>query len=98
MGTLTGFRCCGERADAGLRCQAYQYTKAGRRLQEVSLRVFNTAGQLVRTLAQGPTKPGAYATVWNGTDHKGRRLAAGVYFYTLETGDKRLSRKVVLTE
>ena len=52
----------------------------------------------MRTLAQGPTKPGAYATVWNGTDHKGRRLAAGVYFYTLETGDKRLSRKVVLTE
>ena len=36
--------------------------------------------------------------VWNGTDCEGRRLAAGVYFYTLETGDKRLSRKVVLTE
>ena len=67
-------------------------------LQEVSLRVYNTAGQLVRTLAEGPTKPGAYTTVWNGTDRKGRRLAAGVYFYTLETGDKRLSRKVVLTE
>jgi hypothetical protein len=68
------------------------------KLQEVSLRVYNTAGQLVRTLTQGPTKPGAYTTVWNGTDRKGRRLAAGVYFYTLETGDKRLSRKVVLTE
>jgi flagellar hook assembly protein FlgD len=56
------------------------------------------AGRLGRTLAEGPTKSGAYTTAWNGTDHKGRRLAAGVYFYTLETGDKRLSRKVVLAE
>ena len=34
----------------------------------------------------------------NGTDAKGRRLANGVYFYALDTGTKRISRKVVLTE
>jgi hypothetical protein len=28
---------------------------------------------------------------------RGRRLAAGVYFYALEADGKRLSRKVVLT-
>jgi hypothetical protein len=64
---------------------------------DVSLRVYNTAGQLVKVLASGKAKPGAYTSVWNGTDAEGRRLANGVYFYALENGSKRISRKVVLT-
>jgi hypothetical protein len=65
---------------------------------DVSLRVYNTVGQLVKVLASGRTKPGAYTSVWNGTDAMGRRLANGVYFYALDNGAKRISRKVVLTE
>jgi subtilisin family serine protease len=65
---------------------------------DVSLRVFNTAGQLVKVLVDGRTKPGAYTSVWKGTDAKGRRLANGVYFYALDNGSKRISRKVILTE
>ncbi len=65
---------------------------------DVSLRVYNTAGQLVKVLADGKCKPGAYTSVWNGTDARGRRLANGVYFYGLDNGTKRINRKVVLTE
>jgi len=65
---------------------------------DVSLRVYNAAGQLVKVLADGRTKPGAYTSTWNGTDTRGRRLANGVYFCTLDDGEKRISRKVVLTE
>jgi len=65
---------------------------------EVSLRIYNTAGQLVKVLADGLVKPGAYTSVWNGTDTKGRRLANGVYFYALDNGAKRISRKLVLTD
>ncbi|MCX6843799.1 MAG: T9SS type A sorting domain-containing protein, partial [candidate division WOR-3 bacterium] len=65
---------------------------------DVSLRVYNTAGQLVKVLADGRTKPGTYTSVWNGTDARGRRLANGIYFYTLDNGAKRISRKVVLTD
>jgi len=64
----------------------------------VSLCVYNTAGQLVKVLADGRTKPGSYTSVWNGTDAKGRRLANGVYFYALGNGTKRINRKVILTE
>jgi hypothetical protein len=49
-------------------------------------------------LVDGKTKPGAYTSVWNVTDNKGRRLANGVYFYALDNGAKRISRKLVLTE
>ena len=65
---------------------------------KVSLRIYNTAGQLVKVLADGKTKPGAYTSVWNGTDARGRRLANGVYFYALDNGAKRISRKLVLTD
>ncbi|MFO7649753.1 MAG: FlgD immunoglobulin-like domain containing protein [bacterium] len=64
----------------------------------VSLRVYNTAGRLVRVLEEGERAPGRYSTRWNGRDDEGRRLAAGVYFYALEAGERRLSRKVVLAE
>jgi hypothetical protein len=53
---------------------------------DVSLCVYNAAGQLVKTLANGTCRPGSYASVWNGTDTKGRRLANGVYFYALDNG------------
>jgi hypothetical protein len=65
---------------------------------DVSLCVYNSAGQLVKVLADGRTKPGAYTSVWNGTDAKGLRLANGVYFCTLDNGARRISRKVVLTQ
>jgi len=65
---------------------------------DVSLRVYNTAGQLTKVLAGGRYKPGAYTSVWNGTDAKGRRMANGVYFFALDNGVGRISRKVVLTD
>jgi DNA-binding beta-propeller fold protein YncE len=65
---------------------------------EVSLCVYNTAGQLVRLLAHGRTKPGTYTSVWSGTDAKGQRLAKGVYFCTLTAENQRFCRKVILTE
>jgi len=64
---------------------------------DVSLRVYNTAGQLVKVLANGRTKPGSYTSVWDGTDTRGRRLANGVYFCTLNNCSERISRKAVLT-
>jgi len=68
------------------------------RLSSVSLKVYNTAGQMVRVLSQGSAKPGSYTATWNGCDQKGRRLAAGVYVCALDGPGARITRKVVLTE
>jgi dipeptidyl aminopeptidase/acylaminoacyl peptidase len=73
---------------------SWQIPAAGK----VDLKVYNTAGQLVKVLAQGEVKPGRYTTTWTGTDQQGRRLAAGIYFCSLDNGSKRISRKVVLTQ
>ncbi|MRR09093.1 hypothetical protein EG831_03185 [bacterium] len=60
----------------------YQLLAAG----TVSLKVYNVAGQLVRTLAEGFQPAGAHAVRWDGRDDRGREIAAGVYVCRLDAG------------
>ncbi|KPJ59272.1 MAG: hypothetical protein AMJ46_11935 [Latescibacteria bacterium DG_63] len=62
----------------------------------VALRVFDASGALLRTLLNDWREPGEYAEVWDGRGDDGRKLPSGVYFYQLEAGDFRATRKVVL--
>ena len=70
----------------------YQLTKPGL----VSLRVYNVAGQLVRTVVNSQQDAGTYGATWDGRDGTGRQVSAGVYLYQLRAGDKALTRKMVL--
>lgn len=50
----------------------------------MTLQVYNSAGQLVRSLADGSHRAGFYDVVWNGTDDAGRVAASGTYVYHLD--------------
>jgi hypothetical protein len=63
---------------------------------QVSLRVHDLTGRVVRTLADGVMRPGRYSLNWSGMDDHGRQLARGVYFCRFSTGDYRSTEKVVL--
>ncbi len=62
----------------------------------VSLKIFNSAGQLVRTLASGEFVAGSHEMTWNGRDDAGRKVASGVYVYRLRSGDFSGSKKMLL--
>jgi flagellar hook assembly protein FlgD len=63
----------------------------------VTLRVYNAAGQLVRTLVDGTRAPGVvHAVEWDGRSDRGSRVASGVYFYRLKTRETTRTRKMVL--
>ncbi len=62
----------------------------------VELRVYNTAGQLVKTLVEGIRPPGGYFTVWDGRSDRGSPVSSGVYLYKLTVGDGQLTRKMVI--
>ncbi len=65
----------------------------------VSLQVFDASGRLVRVLAAGQDLPaGHHELTWNGRDDAGRAVAGGVYFYRLEAGDYRETRKMMLVK
>ena len=70
----------------------YQITRPGL----VSLRVYNIAGQLVKTLVHSSLSAGRYNTTWDGRDEQGQKVAAGVYLYQLQAGDRALTKKMVL--
>ena len=60
----------------------------------VRVSLHDAAGRLVKELASGAEEPGRYAAEARISSS----LPAGVYFCTLDAGEKRISRKVVLTE
>jgi hypothetical protein len=63
----------------------------------VSLKVYNVAGQLVRTLVDEVQAPDALAPViWDGSNNAGQTVSSGVYFYKLVTKNFSQTRKMVL--
>jgi hypothetical protein len=64
----------------------------------VSLRVYNVAGQLVRTLVNADQQPRAegFTAVWDGRDNAGAPAASGVYFYRLIAPGFSKTKKMVV--
>ena len=63
----------------------------------VSLKIYNVAGQLVKTLVDGQRNAGQiYAAQWNGLNDAGQSVSSGVYFYKLVSTNFTQTKKMVL--
>ncbi len=62
---------------------------------DVNIRIYDTAGRLIKILEQKTKDPGRYETVWRGDDGAGRAVASGVYFCRITTGSFSQTRKIV---
>lgn len=60
-----------------------------------TLRLFDVTGREVRTLIDGKVEAGRHEAIWDGRDGQGRQVPAGAYFYELNAGGQRASRRVV---
>ncbi len=58
---------------------------------EVRIVVFNTVGQVVRTLVSGWHDVGHFQATWDARDEQGRAVGTGVYLYCLSRGGQRLA-------
>jgi hypothetical protein len=58
--------------------------------------VFSVDGRLVRGLYNGSVDPGLHILTWDGCDDRGRRVASGVYFVRVRTGEHVATRKMLL--
>jgi flagellar hook assembly protein FlgD len=63
---------------------------------DVSLRIYNIAGQMVRTLVQARQPAGFHAAAWDGTDDGRRAVASGIYFCRLQAGRAAETIKMAL--
>ena len=67
----------------------------------VSVSIYDTTGQLVRTLSLGFQSAGFYnsrerAAYWDGRNALGERVASGIYFYQLTTPSFQQTRRLVI--
>ncbi|MBM3241627.1 T9SS type A sorting domain-containing protein [Candidatus Poribacteria bacterium] len=68
---------------------------------DVMIRIYNTQGQLVRTLDLGQRAAGFYlgrtrAAYWDGHNDTGEKVASGIYFYQLQAGDFSATRRMLV--
>ena len=62
----------------------------------VTLKIYNMAGQLIKTLADEYQTAGYYKIMWHGDNEAGQEVASGVYFYRIKAGDKAAIKKMVV--
>jgi hypothetical protein len=63
---------------------------------ELSVKIYDVRGQLVRTLIDDTVEAGSSFVIWDGTDQNNSTVASGVYFVISEALGKRDIDKVAL--
>ena len=68
---------------------------------EITIRIYNTEGKIVRTLFSGHQTSGYYlnrsrAAYWDGRNQLGERVASGVYIYELTTPTFKQTKRLVV--
>ncbi len=64
----------------------------------VTIEIFNTKGQLVRSFAASHTSPGFYQMAWDGRDMNGNLVSSGVYMYRMHSGNYSASKRMILAK
>jgi len=69
----------------------------------VTINIYDTKGQLIRTLHLGNQRAGIYlakekAAYWDGRNQTGEEVACGVYFYTLQAGQFKATRRMLIVK
>jgi hypothetical protein len=62
---------------------------------EVSVRIYDILGRVVKVFKVGPQTYGSHEVTWNGTDNFSRKVAAGIYFYMVEAGSEFKVKKMI---
>ncbi len=71
---------------------SYQVSSPGK----VTIKIFNSIGQEVRTLLDKSQEPGEYSMQWDGKGNNGEALASGTYFYQMQVGGFISAKKALL--
>ena len=70
------------------------YTLAESR--DVTIHIYNTRGQIIRSFHQGTQPANSYQIAWDGTDANGKALGTGVYYIRMLAGKDSFQQKAVL--
>ncbi|TES94380.1 MAG: T9SS type A sorting domain-containing protein [Candidatus Cloacimonadota bacterium] len=66
------------------------------RQEDVSLCIYDISGRFIRTLVDEKREEGIYRVKWDGCDKNNKKVAAGIYFTRLQSGNFTSVKKVIL--
>ena len=72
-----------------------KYQIASTKDQNTQLLIYNSLGQVVRTLVNTNQAKGEYSVVWDGLDNNGTEVSSGIYIYKLTHGNLVTSKKLI---
>lgn len=64
--------------------------------EDVSLKIYNIKGELVKTLIDEILPAGTHTVQWSGVNNYEKQVSSGIYFYRLEAGRYREAKKALL--
>ena len=70
---------------------AYQMPETG---GDMDLTIHAVTGQVVREIRRSHDRGGSFSVEWDGTDSRGLKVAAGIYFCRIETPQKTEMKKI----
>ena len=63
---------------------------------KVNIVIYDLIGKKIKTLVSGFQTAGSKNVNWNATNTQGEPVSAGVYLYSIEAGDFRQTKKMIL--
>ena len=64
--------------------------------QNVTISIYDVMGRNIRTLINSNKQSGYHSIYWDAKNDIGEGVAAGMYIYTIQAGDFRATKKMVL--
>jgi flagellar hook assembly protein FlgD len=72
----------------------FTITQPGR----VSVKVYNTIGQLTRELVDTELTQGSHDIIWDGKDNAGRTLSSGSYIFRIDVAGSVINKAVLIVK
>jgi flagellar hook assembly protein FlgD len=62
----------------------------------VNITIYDMMGRVVSNLVSNQQRAGYKSVQWNATNNTGQSVSAGIYLYTIQAGEFRQTKKMVL--
>ena len=62
----------------------------------VNITIYDMIGNVIKNLVNENQNYGYKSVQWNATNNQGQSVSAGVYLYSIEAGDFRKTKKMIL--
>ncbi len=64
--------------------------------EKVSLKIYNTSGQLIKTLVDKNLAAGSHSFNWDGSNNNRLAVSSGIYFYRMATESYTTAKRMIL--